>query len=259
MHGAGNDFVVLDCRESVPDHIGELAVRLCDRHTGIGADGLLLICSSDNADCAMRIINADGSEAEMCGNGIRCIGKYVRDNGIIDRDELTVETRSGLKYLTLAFGADGTVSSVSVDMGEAAVTTPQLELLTDSGSYDITAVSTGNPHAVVFNTKPDHLDIAVCGPQLENHAIWPDRSNIEFIVATSRHSLRQRTWERGAGETLACGTGAIAAAVAAVSRGLCDWPVSVVLDGGTLVIGFNPADRHIIMTGPAVLTFTGTV
>lgn len=259
MHGAGNDFVVLDCRDAVPEKVDGLARHLCDRHFGIGADGLLLICKSRIADFAMRIINADGSEAQMCGNGIRCIGKYIHDRGIKQDLKLTIETLGGIKTLALNAGDNGQVETVTVDMGEAIIEKAAFEIKTASDSYDITAVSTGNPHGVVFTDDCNAIDIETCGPQLECHAYWPEKTNIEFVTVKSRHNICQRTWERGVGQTLACGTGAIAAATSAVARGLCDWPVSVKLDGGTLIIDRNPSDGHIYLTGPADEVFSGII
>lgn len=259
MHGAGNDFVVLDCRNAVPEKVEELAKDICDRHFGVGADGLLLICSSTRADFAMRIINADGSEAQMCGNGIRCIGKYIHDHDIKRSLRLSIETRCGIKILTLNTGDDSRVCAVTVDMGNATIEKSGLIIETASGSYDITAVSTGNPHRVVFTDNCEAIEIETCGPRLECHPLWPEKANIEFITVRSRHEIRQRTWERGVGQTLACGTGAIAAAFSAVARGLCDWPVSVKLDGGTLIIDRNPSDGHIYLTGPADEVFSGII
>lgn len=259
MHGAGNDFIVLDCRHGEPDDIGSLARKLCDRHFGVGADGLLLIGDSDVADASMRIINADGSEAQMCGNGIRCVGKFIYERGICRKNELSVDTLDGVKILQLHIGNDGAVNTVTVDMGCSRIENLKAELTVGSGRFDIAAVSTGNPHCVVFTDDCTAVDIAVCGPQLECHPVWPDKANIEFVTVESRHALRQRTWERGVGQTLACGTGAIAAAVAAVGRGYCDWPVSVRLDGGTLIIDHNLFTGHILMTGSAAEVFAGRI
>lgn len=258
MHGAGNDFIVLDCRKNgALDEVGALARRLCDRHFGVGADGILLIGDSHVADVSMRIINADGSEAQMCGNGIRCLGKYIYDRAICRKTELSVDTLDGVKILQLHVADDGEVHSVTVDMGKPVIEKIQDELTVASGSFDIAAVSTGNPHCVVFMDDCTAVDVTVSGPELECHPVWPDKANIEFVTVESRHALRQRTWERGAGQTLACGTGAIAAALAAVARGYCDWPVSVHLSGGTLIIDHNPLNSHILMTGPAATIFAG--
>lgn len=259
MHGAGNDFILLDCRETVPDNILELSAKLCDRHFGVGADGLLLLTNSEHADYGMRIINSDGSEAQMCGNGIRCLGKYVSDHGLKHSHTLSIETPCGVKELKLNPDAEGKVQTVTVDMGVPVVEGSDLEADTSSGTFRLSSVSTGNPHGVVITEDCDKIDIDLIGPQLECHEIWPDKANIEFITIISRHAINQRTWERGAGQTLACGTGAIASASAAVCKGLCDWPVKVHLLGGILEIDQDAISGHILMTGEAVEVFSGII
>lgn len=254
MHGLGNDFVLIDCRGGIPSSdAGALAARLCDRRRGAGADGMLLLLPSQTAGCRMRIFNADGSEAAMCGNGIRCIALYARRRGILAGKSAVIETMSGLR--DIYFAED---DLVTVDMGVPDVAQDEMTLDTPAGSYRVTAVSTGNPHGVIFVGGVSSLDVAGIGPYLECHRVWPDRANIEFIESDGRHRLRQRTWERGVGETDACGTGACAAAAAAVSRGIADWPVTVALNGGSLEID---CDRrgHLMMTGAAVEVFEGAI
>ncbi|MDO4320635.1 MAG: diaminopimelate epimerase [Bacteroidales bacterium] len=251
MHGLGNDFVLIDCRSVAPDDLGALAVRLCDRRRGVGADGLLVLQQSDVADCRMRIFNADGSEAAMCGNGIRCIACYARRHGIVSGTTALIETMSGLR--DICFAADGLVT---VDMGVPRVASSDMTLDTACGGYKVISVSTGNPHGVVFVDRVGRFDVSGIGPLLECHPVWPDRANIEFVEPVDRHMLRQRTWERGVGETDACGTGACAAAAAAVAHGLASWPVIVDLNGGRLHIDVSPSG-HMLMTGPAVEVFDG--
>ncbi len=255
MHGAGNDFLVVDNRSGIIDDASALAIDICDRHFGIGADGLLIVSASDKADASMRIINSDGSEAEMCGNGIRCIGKYLYDNRLTDKANITIDTLSGLKTLSLHIGDDNMVHSVTVDMGQAIIKDLHLNLEVEGTNYDMCAVSTGNPHGVLFVDCLENIDVCKTGPQLETHPIWPDKANIEFAKVTSHNSIDQLTWERGVGETLACGTGAIATAVAAVARGLCSWPVTINLTGGVLIIDKNHIDGNILLTGPAATVF----
>lgn len=257
MHGLGNDFVVIEDRADTD--YNTLARRLCDRHRGIGADGLIVIGKDAVADCRMRIFNADGSEAQMCGNGIRCVGKYIRDNGLCSSPTPVIATMSGHKKLCLKQGADGKVESVTVDMG-LPETGAQYTLGTPCGDFSVTEVSTGNPHGVAFVSDPSAIELGVAGPALECAEVWPQKANIEFAaVDTDRHTVYQRTWERGVGETEACGTGACATAAAAVATGRADYPVEVHLTGGVLLIDIDPHTNHLLMTGPAETVFTGTV
>ncbi len=259
MHGAGNDFVLLDHPDLPAAQLPDLAVRLCDRRFGIGADGILILSDSDCADAKMNIYNADGSEAEMCGNGIRCIGKYLYDNNVIKTTTPTIETLAGVKPLVIhPDNTNTSVCKVSVDMGEAKLShgVLSMRLSLESGEYNITPVSVGNPHGVVIVDNLENLPFATLGPQLESHPIFPDKANIEFVKIDSKHSVTQQTWERGVGETLACGTGACATAFALCSAGLTEWPVTVRLKGGDLTIDLDPATGHLIMTGEACTVFS---
>ncbi len=267
MHGAGNDYIYFDClREPIAD-MGGVARRLSDRHKGIGGDGAVFICPSEVADARMRMFNADGSEGNMCGNAIRCVGKYLFDSGVVPREEMRIETKSGIKHLH-CFAENGKVKSVRVDMGPASFDPRSLPVLLEGevvdrtvpvagGNYAITCVSMGNPHCVLF-TDPDAVDIEALGPKFENDPIFPERVNTEFVQLTGKNALKMRVWERGSGETMACGTGACAAAAAACACGLCDKneDIAVQLRGGTLTIRVG---ETVYMTGEAVLVFTGEV
>lgn len=271
MQGCGNDYIYFNCMEQELSEPGPLSVRLSDRHFGIGGDGIVLICSSDLADAKMRMFNADGSEGKMCGNAIRCVGKYLSDNGIIgDKNELDIETLSGVKHLVLHKQRGG-VRSVTVDMGPAQMRPASLPVLIEGTrvvnspveiggtSYNITCVSMGNPHCVVLCDDVDGLEIEKIGPQFENSELFPERVNTEFIKLTGKNTLRMRVWERGSGETWACGTGACAAAVAAVENGLCTKGEDIIvqLNGGNLVIKYT--DKTVTMTGTAEKVFDGTI
>lgn len=261
MHGIGNDFVVIDCMNGENDYdYSTLAKAMCDRHFGVGADGLLVIQKSNIADAAMRIFNSDGSEAQMCGNGIRCIAKYIYDNCINRSKSLTIDTAAGIKQLELHTGKGGKVDSVTVDMGKPSLNYEQLECSLDTsyGRFNVIPVSMGNPHGVVFVPDLKLIDIPLIGSTLENHSFWSDKANIEFVELVSPHRLNQLTWERGVGETLACGTGACAAATAAVASRRCEWPVEIKLAGGVLSIDFNPSNGHLLMTGSTTSVFSGT-
>ena len=270
MQGIGNDYIYFDCMQEPIENPSELAIRLSDRHFGIGGDGIILLCPSDVADCRMRMFNLDGSEGKMCGNGIRCVGKLAHDLGYVSGDSLTVETLSGIKTLSLGIGADGTVVSARVDMGapvlrgedipstlsgEKIVNVP---LEVDGRTFGATLVSMGNPHCVVFE-DPDRIGVEHYGPLFENLPVFPERVNTEFIRVIARNKLRMRVWERGSGETLACGTGACASAVAAVLNGYCDKnsEISVFLLGGELRITYT--DETVFMEGAATLVFTGEI
>ena len=255
MQGLGNDYIYLDATREVPQHLPELARQISDRHFGVGSDGLICICASERADFRMRMFNADGSEGEMCGNGIRCVGKFVYDKALTDKTTLTVETLAGIKTLELHV-SDGAVDSVTVDMGKPV---PQegrtLQIM--GRPYEVRPVSMGNPHAVTFLSGVEHLDMAALGPCFERHPSFPDRTNTEFVEVLDRGRLNMRVWERGSGETLACGTGACASAVAAVLAGKTDRTVTVRLLGGELSIRWDESDGHVYMTGPAVTVFEG--
>lgn len=270
MHGCGNDYIYFNCMERELDHPEELSPRLSDRHKGIGGDGVVLICRSAVADARMRMFNRDGSEGKMCGNAIRCVGKYLYDKGIVKKETLTIETLSGIRTLWLHL-CDGRVSGATVDMGRAELRPAHIPvalpgervvdhpLAVDGRKYGITCVSMGNPHCVVFCDDPDALPLERLGPQFETHPLFPERVNTEFIEVIDGRTLKMRVWERGSGETWACGTGACAAAVAAALNGYCPKgeDITVKLKGGDLVIRYT--DRGVYMTGDAEVAFEGTV
>lgn len=259
MQGIGNDYVYVNCFEEQVEDPGRVSELVSNRHFGIGSDGLILICPSDKADCRMRMFNEDGSEGAMCGNGIRCVGKYVYDHGIVDKTRISVETLGGIKYLEL-FVEDGKAASVKVDMGVPELTSLLPEDITvDGRAYQFTGISVGNPHAVYFMDGIDGLDLEKIGPAFENHERFPDRVNSEFIEVLDRSHLRMRVWERGSGETQACGTGATASAVAAMMLGLAEDTVEVQLRGGSLEIHWDREGGHVYMTGPAVEVFRGEI
>ena len=273
MHGAGNDYIYVDCTQSVIDNPSQVAIDLSDRHFGIGSDGLILIKNSDKADFFMEMYNADGSQGQMCGNGIRCVGKFVYDNGLTDKTTVTIDTLAGVKILELKTGADGKVETARVNMGAPILTSRQIPVVStkeqvideplnvDGTTYHITAVSMGNPHAIVYMDDLRNLDIEKIGPKFENHIAFPDRINTEFVKVIDRHTLQMRVWERGSGETLACGTGACAVAVASTLNGLVDedQPVTVKLLGGDLQILWNRQENLVYMTGPATTVFDGEI
>jgi len=262
MHGCGNDYVYIDCRRGVPSDIQTLAVRLSDRHTGIGGDGIILICSSPRADFMMRIFNADGSEGMMCGNGIRCVAKFVFDKGLTAKRDLMIDTLSGVKHVVIAEDAipgDEEIH-VTVDMGLPDVMALQETItLADGQSLCGTRVSMGNPHFVCFtDVYPTDGMVLATGPKVECHPAFPDRTNVEFARVTGSEEIEMRVWERGSGETMACGTGACAVAVAAMSLGKTDGAVTVHLRGGDLRISLD-ASGHVMMSGPATTSFEGLV
>lgn len=271
MHGIGNDYIYVNCFEEKVSEPEKVSVVLSDRHKGIGSDGLVLIMPSEIADFRMRIFNADGSEAMMCGNATRCIGKYVYDMGLTDKTEVTLETNSGIKYLKL-FLSDGKVDMVTVDMGKAILVPRDIPVDSDLESfvsqplevggkeYKVTCVSMGNPHAVIFTEGIDALELEKIGPLFENHKLFPNRINTEFVEVIDSHTLKMRVWERGSGETFACGTGTCATVVAAVLNGICpkDEEVLVHLRGGDLRIIWKN-DGTVLMTGPAEYVFEGNV
>ena len=262
MQGIGNDYVYVDCFKEKVEHPGEVSKYVSDRHFGIGSDGLILICPSDKADCRMDMYNADGSQGIMCGNGVRCVGKYVYDHGIVDKDRriITVETLGGIKTLDIQV-EDGKAVMLTVDMGEAELTSKLPEkIVIDGTEQEFTGISVGNPHAVYFTEGINDLDLEKIGPSYENHPRFqPARVNSEFIEVKSRDHIRMRVWERGSGETWACGTGATASAVASMMLGLVDDTVEVQLIGGNLEITWDRESGHVYMTGPAVEVFSGEI
>lgn len=255
MHGLGNDYLYV---YGEPENPSELSIRLSERHFGAGSDGMIWISPSAVADFRMRIFNADGSEAKMCGNGIRCVGKYVYDKGYTDKKRITVETLSGIKTLTLKT-SNGKVKSASVDMGNAVISS---DMTLTAGSDEITCmpVSMGNPHAVIFVPDAENVPLEKSGPLIEKHEAFPGGVNVEFVQVIDECTLRMRVWERGSGITMACGTGACASAAAAVRKGFCHHndDIAVILDGGTLRINVDD-DFRITMTGPAETIYEGDV
>ncbi|MFA6778806.1 MAG: diaminopimelate epimerase [Paludibacteraceae bacterium] len=268
MHGISNDYIYINCFEERVENPSDLAVRMSNRHTGVGSDGIVLIMPSDNCDFRMRMFNSDGSEAEMCGNASRCVGKYVYDNGLTKKNKITLETLAGKKVLDL-YVLDGKVMMVTVDMGEPILEASLIPTSLNSSSvikfpmevlnrkYFVNCLSMGNPHCVLFMDGVDSLDIAKVGPAFESHPLFPKKTNTEFIEVLGKNSLRMRVWERGAGETMACGTGACASVVAAVLNGYCDGKTIVSLKGGDLDIEWNRSNNHVYMTGPATTVFEG--
>ncbi len=268
MHGAGNDYVYVNGFVETIEDPASLSIAVSDRHFGIGADGLVLILPSEKEDFRMRIFNADGSEAEMCGNASRCIAKYVFDHGMTDKTSITLETLSGQKRLDLHV-ENGKVSTVRVDMGEP-ILLPKLipahideerivnfPIALDGKKVNITALSMGNPHVIIFVDNVNEIDLLKIGPKVEYHPLFPKRTNTEFLQIISPNQLKMRVWERGSGETLACGTGACAATVAAVLNGKAERKVTMELTGGTLFIEWSETDNHVYMTGPATTVFEG--
>lgn len=271
MQGIGNDYIYVNCFEEKVDDPERVSQIVSDRHFGIGGDGLVLIMPSEKADFRMRMFNADGSEGNMCGNATRCIGKFVYDNGLTDKTEITLETKSGIKYLTL-YPENGKVKTVLVNMGKAVLTPADIPMKAESESFInkpievlgsevyITAVSMGNPHAVTYVEDVVSLDLEKIGPAFENHPIFPERVNTEFIKVLDSHTIQMRVWERGSGETWACGTGACAAAVASVKNGYFKngEEITVKLRGGDLFITYS-TDGTVLMRGAAETVFTGEI
>ena len=268
MHGLGNDYVYIDAINQKIENESSLAKFVSNRHFGIGSDGLILICKSEVADFKMRMFNSDGSEAEMCGNGIRCVGKFVYDKRLTNKTTVKIETLAGIKTLILNT-KDGKVETARVDMGEPileaekipVITTEEpvknLELEAENKKFKFTCVSMGNPHAVTIVENTKEFDVEKYGKVLEVDKAFPKKANIEFAQIINRQNINMRVWERGAGETLACGTGACATAVACNLNGLTDRKVNIELLGGTLNIEWNETDNHVYMTGPAVTVFDG--
>ncbi len=270
MHGCANDYVYIELFTQKAENFSDLAVQLSDRHTGIGGDGVIFICPSETADGEMRMFNLDGSEGKMCGNGIRCVAKFLYDSGLKRKDVLRIETKSGVKTCEV-HAENGEAVSVTVDMGKAELVPERIParfpgesvvrqpLEVDGKTYEVTCVSMGNPHCVVFVDDPDALDLEKIGPKFERHGAFPERVNTEFVSVLGKNSLKMRVWERGSGETMACGTGACAAAVAACLNGLAGQgeDVRVKLRGGTLTVRYT--EETVFMTGDADTSFEGTV
>lgn len=271
MHGCGNDYVYINCFEEKVADPEKLAQAMSDRHFGIGSDGIVLIMPSEVADCRMRMFNADGSEAEMCGNASRCVGKYVYDRGIVKKNPVRLETMCGIKVIEVHTDAEGKAETLTVDMGEPILAPKDIPVVADSESvvdltlsscgkdFDFTCVSMGNPHAVTFiDTPVKEFEVEKYGPSLEVDSHFPRKANIEFVEIVDETHLRMRVWERGTGETLACGTGTCATVVASNIKGICPRvPVEVELVGGKLTIEWKPEDNHVYMTGPATFVFDG--
>ena len=271
MHGIGNDYIYFDCFDWMPQDPAALAVKLSDRHFSVGGDGVILVCRSDIADGKMRMFNADGSEGKMCGNGVRCVGRFLYDIKGIKKDVLTVETLSGVKTLKVdQKSADGlSAEAFTVDMGAPVFKPDEIPalfaaepilshpLIVGEKTYRVTCLSMGNPHCVVFGEDPDGIELEKIGPLFERHPAFPERVNTEFVQVLGKNELKMRVWERGSGETLACGTGACASAVAAVLNGFAERnaPIYLRLKGGTLRI--EVTDSTVLMTGPAEFAFTG--
>ena len=289
MHGIGNDYVYVNCFEEKIEDIPKLAIAVSERHFGIGSDGLILVCPSDVADVRMDMYNLDGSRGEMCGNGIRCVGKFAYDKGIVDKTNITVETLAGIKKLDMHLKEDGKVGSVTVDMGapileyekvpavlqdgqkpdEATGALINVPITVNGQEYRCTAVSMGNPHNVIFlgmsedcpfaGTSLKDLNLEAIGPDFENHPMFPNRVNTEFVNIVDRKHVEMRVWERGSGETLACGTGACAVTVACILNGLTEDEITVSLLGGDLRIRWDRDENIVYMTGPATTVFDGVI
>ncbi len=270
MHGIGNDYVYVNCFKETVENPSEVAIKVSDRHFGIGSDGLILIKPSDVADGKMEMYNADGSQGAMCGNGIRCVAKYMYDYGITDKTSISVETKSGIKYLDLTL-KDGKVDTVKVNMGTPILKAADIPVcsdkeqvidepvMVDGKEWKITCVSMGNPHAITYIDDVKGLEIEKIGPKFENHEIFPDRVNTEFVHVIDRHTVEMRVWERGSGETLACGTGACAVAVSSILNGLTEEEVTVKLLGGDLKIFWDRTENKVFMTGSATTVFDGEI
>ncbi|MDO5417841.1 MAG: diaminopimelate epimerase [Lachnospiraceae bacterium] len=259
MHGISNDYVYVNCFEETVENPSWTARYVSERRTGIGSDGLILVAPSKVADCRMIMYNADGTEGAMCGNGVRCVGKYAYDHGIAVKNPMRIETGAGIKVLEFRL-ADGKVAEARVDMGIPERTSELPEPIQVNGKdYEFVGISMGNPHAVYFMDEIDSLDLEKMGPGFEMHERFPDRTNSEFIQVLDRKHLKMRVWERGSGETWACGTGATASAVAAILMGYTENEVVVSLKGGDLTIEWNRETGHVFMTGPAAEVFEGEI
>ncbi|GFO54755.1 diaminopimelate epimerase [Geomonas sp. Red276] len=271
MQGAGNDYVYVNCFEEKVEDPAAVAIKVSNRNFGIGSDGLILIMPSEVADVRMRMFNSDGSESEMCGNGIRCVAKYAFDHGIVSKKEITAETGAGILTLQLFTGADNKVEKVRVNMGPPRLTKKEIPMVGEAdekvisqplnilhSTFMITCASMGNPHCVIFVEDVENFQVEKYGPLIENHELFPRRTNVEFVQIISRTEVRQRTWERGAGETLACGTGSSAVTAACVLNGLTENKILNHLSGGDLEMEWAE-DGNIYMTGPAVEVFSGEI
>lgn len=270
MQGLGNDYVYVNCFKENVNDTSAAAKFVSNRHFGVGSDGLVLIMPSDKADFRMRMFNPDGSEAEMCGNAIRCVGKYVYDNNLTDKTTVEIETLAGVKVLDMTL-KNGEVSLIKVDMGQPELKPYKIPvksskelfvsepLILDGKTWEVTCVSMGNPHAVTFVANVDEFPIEQIGPKMENHSFFPERINAEFVQIIDKKNLKMRVWERGAGETLACGTGACAVLVASVLNDISARKATIKLLGGNLIVEWNQTNNHVFMTGPAVKVFDGEI
>ena len=266
MQGLGNDYIYVNCLEETVAEPEELARRISDRHFGVGSDGLVLIMPCDEADFRMRMFNADGSESEMCGNATRCVAKYVHDRGLTDKTEISLMTGAGIKILKLKV-KDGVTESVRVDMGEPELEGEKIPVNVPGNPvigapvaalgkiWNMTCVSMGNPHAVIYVEDADSFDVHGVGAKIEVDPLFPRKTNVEFVTVKDRNRLRMRVWERGSGETLACGTGACATLVATVLNGLCERKATLELNGGSLIVEWDPETNHVFQEGPAEFVF----
>lgn len=272
MEGLGNDYVYVNCFEEQVNNPKEVAIKVSDRHFGIGSDGLILIKPSKVADFCMEMYNADGSQSEMCGNGIRCVGKYVYDYGLTDKEKISVETLAGIKYLDFVI-ENGKVSQITVNMGTPELVPEKIPvcadatkevlvkepIVVDGTTYEMTCVSMGNPHCVVFVEDTKTFPLEEIGPKFENHKVFPNRVNAEFIQILDKKTVNMRVWERGSGETLACGTGACASTVACILNGLTENEITLHLLGGDLIVRWDREENVVYMTGPAKVVFDGEI
>lgn len=268
MEGCGNDYIYINCFEEAVDQPEKLAIAMSERHFGVGADGLVLIMPSDKADFRMRMFNLDGSEGEMCGNAVRCIGKYTYERGLTNKEEISLETGGGIKYLKCNI-ENGIVKTVRVDMGEPILeaekipvkheTSPVIgkSIVINNNDFLFTCVSMGNPHGITFVEDSEMFPVEEYGKQVERNPLFPKKTNVEFVKILDRKHIKMRVWERGSGETLACGTGACASVVASILNGFCDREVKVTLLGGELTINWDEKNNHVYMTGPAAFSFDG--
>lgn len=270
MHGLGNDYIYINCFEETVENPSALSIKISDRHFGIGSDGLVLIMPSETKDFRMRMFNNDGSEGEMCGNAIRCVGKYVYDNGLTKKEIISIETLGGTNIVALNI-KNGIVKNARVDMGEPILESKKIpvnfksntvineSIIVNGKAYKVTCVSMGNPHVVIYMKQIDNLELEKIGPKFEFHEKFPNRINSEFVEIINRKKLKMRVWERGSGETLACGTGACAVLVSSVLNGLSERIATIELKGGFLEIEWNLEDNHVYMTGPATKVFDGEI
>jgi diaminopimelate epimerase len=270
MHGLGNDYIYINCLDNTIENPSEVASFVSNRHFGIGSDGLVLILPSEIADFRMRMFNSDGSEAEMCGNAIRCVGKFVYDKGLTDKSVLKIETLAGIKVLDMEI-ENNLVSLVKVDMGEPIINPTDIPVISQKElfvsepvevageTYKVTCVSMGNPHAITYVDDVTNFPLEKVGPKMETHPLFPRKINAEFVQVIDRNTLKMRVWERGAGETMACGTGACAVLVASVLNDLSNRKATIKLLGGDLLIEWSEGNNHVYMTGPAVKVFEGEI